>query len=83
MSGYPWATQFFTGYDRVRAFKGKVKKKPLELILEFEAFCLALMVLGSGWVVPDDITPDVEKFVCALYRQKYYAGVNAERYNLF
>ena len=41
--------------------------KSLELVLESEVFCSAFMALGSGLEVPDDILPDVEKFVCALY----------------
>ena len=48
-----------------------------------EAFCLAFMALGSSWEVPDDIMPDVEKFVCTLYGQKDSAGFNAARYNLY
>ena len=35
------------------------------------------------WSVPDDILPDVEKFVCTLYGQTDSAGVNAAMYNLF
>ena len=53
------------------------------LMLESEAFCSAFMALGSGWEDPDDILPDVEQFMCALYGQTYFAGVNAAMYNLF
>ena len=52
-------------------------------MLASEAFCSAFIALGCGWEVPDDILPDVEKFVCTLYGQKYSADVNAARYNLF
>ena len=34
------------------------------------------------WEVTDNILPDVEKFVCALYGQEDSAGVNAARDNL-
>ena len=50
-------------------------------MLESEAFCSAFITLG--YEVPDDILPDVNKFVCTMYEQKDYAGVNATRYNLF
>ena len=52
-------------------------------MLESEDFCSAFMALGSDWEVPDHILPDVEKFVCALYGQKYFASVNAASCNLF
>ena len=41
------------------------------------------MAIGSGWDGPADIIPDVEKFVCALYGRKYYAGINAVWCTLF
>ena len=72
----------FTGCVSVSAFKGKGKTKPLGL-MESEAFCSAFIAFGCGGEVPDDILPDVGKFVCTLHGQKYYAGVNAARYNLF
>ena len=52
-------------------------------MLESEAFCSAFITLRCGWEVPDDIIPDVEKFVCTPYGQKVSAGVNAERHKLF
>ena len=73
----------FTGCDNISAFKGKRKTKHLGLMLESEAFCSAFIALGCGREVPDDILPDVEKFVCTLYGQTDSAGVNAARYNLF
>ena len=72
-----------TGCDSISAFKGKGKTNPLGLMVESEAFCSVYIALSCGWEVPDDILPDVEKFVCTLYCQKYSAGVNAVRYNLF
>ena len=72
----------FTGCDSI-TFKGKGKTKPLGLMLESEAFYSACIALGCGWEVPDDIHPDVKKFVCTLYGQKDAAGVNAAWYNLF
>ena len=69
----------FTGCDSISAFKRKGKTKPLGLMLESEAFCSAFIALGCGWEVPDDILPDVEKFVCTLYVQKYSAGDNLFR----
>ena len=48
-------------------------------MLESEAFCSAFIALGCGWEVPDDILPDVEKYVCTLYVQKYSAGDNLFR----
>ena len=83
MSGYPWDTRFFTGCDSISAFKGKFKTKPMGQMLESEAFRSAFMAFGSGWEFPDDIIPDVEKFVCALNGQKDYACVKAAWYNLF
>ena len=71
----------FTGCDSISAFKRKGKTKPLGLMLESVAFCSAFIALGCGREVPDDILPDVEKFVCTLYGQKDSAGVNAARYN--
>ena len=53
------------------------------LMLESEAFCSAFIAFGCCWEVPDDILPDVERFVCTMYGQKDAAGVNAARYNLF
>ena len=53
----------FTGCDNKSALKEKGKTKPLGLMLEYEAFCSAFIALGCGWEVPDDILPDVEKFV--------------------
>ena len=52
-------------------------------MLEYEAFCSAFIALGCGWEVPDNILPDVVKFVCTMYEQKDSAGVNAARSNLF
>ena len=73
----------FTACDRISGFKGKGNKKPLGLMLESEAFCSEFMAFGSGWKGHDVILPDVEKFVCALYVQKYSAGVNATGYTYF
>ena len=42
MSGYPWATHF-TGCESISAFKRKGKTRPLGLMLESEAFCLAVV----------------------------------------
>ena len=71
-----WTTHF-TGCDSISVFKGKGKTKPFGLMLESEVFCSDCIALGSGWEIPDDILPDVEKFVCALYENKDAAGVNA------
>ena len=57
----------FTGCDSISAFKGRGKTTPLGLMLESEAFCSAFIALRCGWDAPDDIIPDVEKFVCTLY----------------
>ena len=73
----------FTECNNISAFKGKGKTNPFGLMLESEAFCSAFKALRCGWEVPDDILPDVEKFVCTPYGQKVSAGVNAESYNLF
>ena len=53
----------FTGRDSISALRGKGKTIPLGLMLEYEAFCSAFIALGCGWEVPDDILPDVERFV--------------------
>ena len=60
-----------------------ITEVPDLLMLESEAFCSAFIALRCGWEVPDDILPDVEKFVCTLYGKKDSASVNAARYNLF
>ena len=73
----------FTGCDSIIAFKGKGKTKRFGLMLESEDFCSPFKALGCGWEVPDDIIPDVEKFVCTLYGKKDSTGVNAAMYNLF
>ena len=52
-------------------------------MLESEAFCSAFIAIGCGWDLPDDIIPDVEKFMCTLYGQNGVAGVNAASYDLF
>ena len=57
----------FTRCDNISAFKEKGKTNPFGLMLESEAFCSAFIALRCGWEVPDDILPDVEKFVCTLY----------------
>jgi hypothetical protein len=56
----------FTGCDTTSAFYGKGKVRPFEIMLKSERIRCAISQLGEEWNVPDQVTVDLEEFVCQI-----------------
>ena len=52
-------------------------------MLKKEEFIHLFTDLVSNFRVPDDITQDIEKFVCALYGNQWLSSVNEMCYKMF
>ena len=52
-------------------------------MLKKEEFIHLFTDLVSSFRVPDNITQDIEKFVCALYGNQWLSSVNEMGYKMF
>ena len=72
----------FTGYDTTSAFYGKGKVRPFEIMQKSARTRRAISQLGEEWDVPDQVTVDLEEFVCQIYGT-HETSANLARYKLF
>ena len=73
----------FTGCDSTSAFYGKGKRTAFSLLLGNESFIDAFGELGCSFLLSDNITKALERFVFCLYGQSNAQTVNDAHYKLF
>ena len=73
----------FTGCDSTSAFYGKGKRTAFSLLLGNESFIDAFGELGCSFLLSDNITKALARFVSCLYGQSNAQTVNDARYKLF
>ena len=65
---------------------GEIRKSSIleiKVLLKKEEFIHLFTDLVSSFRVPDDLTQDMEKFVCALYGNQWLSSVNEMCYKMF
>ena len=60
----------FTGCNTISAMVGKGKLKALKVLSEKKLFVDGFNKLGQSWELDDELTADIEKFVCRLHGHK-------------
>lgn len=74
----------FTGCDTVSAFAGRGKLSALKLLKKNEKHQDTFKELGQSWNVSQELSENIEEFVCQLYASSTSThDVNELRYNLF
>ena len=74
----------FTGCDSVSAFAWKGKPSALKLAKQYVKFREAFQVLGTEWVVTDELFTRLQEFTCFLYSSNPgTTDINDLRYRLF
>lgn len=74
----------FTGCERVSAFAGIGKARPLKLLPCKNEFQVMFQNLGEQWSITEELCVQLESFVCAIYgMKKGNRDVNQCRYAVF
>ena len=71
----------FTVCDTASAFAGKGKAQGLKLLTSNDAYVKAFSELGLAWNISDNITDELESFVCELYGKN--SNIDELRYAIF
>ena len=69
----------FTGEDCNSAFKGKGKKRAIQLVQSNTDYLRVFAKLGDSWSATRSEYRELEKFVCALYGLPRFSKVNKAR----
>lgn len=70
------------GCDSTSAFFGKGKKTPLT-VAKAQGYLESCAKIGHSIPPVENLSEEIQKYVCALYGQKDVCEVNIARYNLF
>ena len=69
----------YTGKDGTRAFKGKGKVRPLNILQKYPRYLSIFETFENDWDTSDDLIKRLEKFTCCMYEHQMIRDVNQVR----
>lgn len=73
----------YTGCDTVSSFKGRGKKRGLDMLLKQKDYVHLFARLGSSYNFDHELYAALEKYTCHLYGQPQCVKVDEARYRMF